>query len=168
MHSSARSVYILLFLVALSVLFLAAAHAGASPPTKPLPLGGGIGVDVVVTKQLAAKRTTPGAMLRYDLSVSNATTTVARGVVVTEVVPAGTMFDPFAVTATGWSCPGGVVAGTRCFLDAGDLGGFVRFGFPVRVVDILPAGVEGVVTRRISRSPLPSTSTPTSFRCSVK
>lgn len=115
---------------------------GAKPPAMDGHLDRGSGVDVIVTKQIGVDSTVPGAPLRYMLTVSNQTATVAQDVVVTEVIPAGTVFDVFAIEATGWSCPDGASAGSTCTIEAGNLGGLRRIGFPVRVLDIVPAGVE--------------------------
>lgn len=85
-----------------------------------------------------------GETVVYRLTYSNTTMVPATGVVITEVVPLHTTFNPAASLPTEWSCPDGSVSGTICLTILGELPGgatgTVNFG--LTVVDPLPDGID--------------------------
>lgn len=70
-------------------------------------------IDVGLTIDSQTKEVIPGKPLTYTLTYSNQGSLLARGLVITETVPANTTFDANASTQ-GWSCPDASPAGTVC------------------------------------------------------
>ncbi|MEM1246735.1 MAG: LruC domain-containing protein [Acidobacteriota bacterium] len=62
-----------------------------------------------------------GSPVVYTLSYSNDGNQVAQGVVLTETVPADTIFDAAASAPSSWSCGDASSAGTECTLSLGQL-----------------------------------------------
>lgn len=76
--------------------------------------------DLVVTKAAQQPVAAAGAGLVYAITYQNVGTQDATGVVLTETVPANTVFDA-ASSAPGWSCADGAAAGTPCSLAIGNV-----------------------------------------------
>jgi uncharacterized repeat protein (TIGR01451 family) len=98
--------------------------------------------DLALAKSDGGITASPGATIPYALAWSNGGNQGATGVVLSEVVPAHSVF--VAATSTpGWSCADGSPAGTSCTFDlggvAGGTGGSTTFA--VAVVEPLPSGV---------------------------
>ena len=76
--------------------------------------------DLQLTKSDGNLSATPGSVLTYTLTYTNAGTKNATGVVLTETVPANTTFNAGASTA-GWACTPNSNAGSTCTLSVGTL-----------------------------------------------
>lgn len=102
--------------------------------------------DLSITKDDGGITTQPGNTVVYLLSYQNLGNQGASGVVISETVPANTVFAPGASTA-GWSCTPNNNAGSSCALAIGAVaagsGGSVNFA--VTVANPLPAGVDEVL-----------------------
>jgi uncharacterized repeat protein (TIGR01451 family) len=102
--------------------------------------------DISVSKSDGGASTTPGGTVTYAVTVSNVGNQGATGVVLTETIPANTMFNPGASSA-GWSCTPNNNAGSTCTLAIGGLNGgganVVR-NFAVTVVNPVPSGVNQI------------------------
>jgi uncharacterized repeat protein (TIGR01451 family) len=100
--------------------------------------------DIALTKSDGGATATPGGTLAYTLTYSNVGNQGATGIVLTDVVPADTTFNPGASTA-GWACVPDNNPGSTCTLAiAGELAGGGASGnatFAVDVVSPVPAGV---------------------------
>jgi uncharacterized repeat protein (TIGR01451 family) len=101
--------------------------------------------DMAVVKSDGGATTVPGGTVPYDLSYSNTGNRGATGVVLTDVVPASTTFDPGASTA-GWSCVPDNNPGSTCTLAVGAVpaGASGAATFAVDVVTPAPAGLDQV------------------------
>ncbi len=102
--------------------------------------------DLTISKTDGGTSAQPGSTITYTLSYTNAGAQGASGVVLTEMVPANTTFNPGASTA-GWICLPNNNAGSTCSLAIGSLNGGGANGsasFAVNVVNPLPAGVSQV------------------------
>jgi uncharacterized repeat protein (TIGR01451 family) len=102
--------------------------------------------DLTLVKSDAGVSTTPGGTVVYALLVTNVGTQGASGIVLTDVVPANTTFDPGASTA-GWSCTPNNNAGSSCTLAVGTLAGgsaTTSASYAVTVDDPIPGGVTQV------------------------
>ena len=106
--------------------------------------------DLGLIKTGTLTTTTPGTVIVYGLVYSNAGDQEASGVVLTETVPADTMFDA-AASSAGWSCPDGALPGTVCAFDLGSLaaGDGDTLTFAALVDDPLVAGVDVVTNTAI-------------------
>ncbi len=84
---------------------------------------------------------TPGGTVNYVLTFQNTGNVNLTGVILTEQVPANTLFS--AGSTPGWSCPAGSPAGTVCTLAVGNLGAGASgtATFAVTVVTPFRAGV---------------------------
>ncbi len=107
------------------------------------PLGGA--PDLTLTKTTAASAALPGGAIFYDLAYGNVGNRVASGVVLTDTVPAATVFYAAASTA-GWVCAPDGNAGGVCTLAIGTLapGASGSATFAVTVANPLPAGVTSI------------------------
>jgi uncharacterized repeat protein (TIGR01451 family) len=101
--------------------------------------------DMTITKSDAGVQVAPGGTVTYSLSFTNAGNRGATGVVLTDVVPANTTFDPFASSA-GWVCTPNNNAGSSCVLTVGTVaaGGNGSRNYAVTVVSPAPAGLDQV------------------------
>lgn len=99
------------------------------------------GVDLTITKTDNFTVTTPGSTLTYVLSYSNAGSSVATGVVITETLPAGTTFS--ATQNPGWVQVGSTNQYTYAIPSvAAGASGTVNF---VAVVDsVVAAGLDAI------------------------
>jgi uncharacterized repeat protein (TIGR01451 family) len=99
--------------------------------------------DISVSKSDGGASGTPGGTITYAVTVSNIGNQGATGVVLTEIVPANTTFNPGASSA-GWVCAPNNNAGSTCTLAVGSLAGgganVVR-NFAVTVINPVPSGV---------------------------
>jgi len=102
--------------------------------------------DLGVDKDDGGLVAAPGQVVPYHLAYANAGSQGATGVVLSDVVPAHTVFDA-AGSSAGWSCADGAPAGTACTQALGSLaagaGGSATFA--VRVAAALPPGVDEIV-----------------------
>ncbi|MFK8042274.1 hypothetical protein [Congregibacter sp.] len=73
-----------------------------------------------VTKDDQVVLTAPGAVIEYLIAYSNLGNQDATGVVITETVPANTVYTA-ASSAAGWSCADGSGPGTTCEFTVGNL-----------------------------------------------
>lgn len=100
-------------------------------------------VDLRLTKDDRGVTVRPGLVLTYTLTYTNAGNAAATGVVISETVPANTVFDS-AASRGNWSCNSDAAAGTTCRQNLGRIevgtGGSTVFG--VRLLEPLqePAG----------------------------
>jgi uncharacterized repeat protein (TIGR01451 family) len=78
--------------------------------------------DLTLTKSDGGVSVAPGGSVTYTLGYANAGNRGATGVVLTDAVPANTVFNPGASTA-GWSCTPDNNAGSTCTLAIGSLAG---------------------------------------------
>jgi len=102
--------------------------------------------DLRLSKSDGGGVATPGNVLSYSLTAVNGGTREATGVVITEIVPANTVFNAGA-SSTGWTCPNGNTAGNTCTLTLGNVagGGASRSAtFAVTVAAALPGQVETI------------------------
>jgi uncharacterized repeat protein (TIGR01451 family) len=102
--------------------------------------------DLTLAKSDGGVSTTPGGTVAYSLVLTNVGTQGATGVVLTDVVPANTTFDPGASSA-GWVCAPNNNAGSSCTLTVGALAGggaTTTRTYAVTVVDPIPVGVTQV------------------------
>lgn len=96
---------------------------------------------MTVSKDDQVSGTSPGDRITYRIVYGNAGNQNATGVVLTDTVPANTVFDASASSA-GWSCPSGSGAGAVCNLAVGDVPvGSGEALFAVIVDNPLPPGV---------------------------
>jgi uncharacterized repeat protein (TIGR01451 family) len=99
--------------------------------------------DLSLTKSDGGVSVAPGATVSYTLTYANTGSTAAAGVVITETVPASTVFNAGASTA-GWVCTPNGNAGSTCTLAIGALaagGGNQTATFAVTVANPVAAGV---------------------------
>ncbi len=99
--------------------------------------------DLVISKDDGGVTAVPGDTVSYLLSYQNVGNQDATGVVISETVPANTLFDGPASTA-GWVCVPDATAGSSCTLAIGDVaaGGVAASAtFAVLVDNPLPSGV---------------------------
>ena len=107
-------------------------------------------LKIVKTQINPTAPTKPGDTISYNLNYSNIGTQDANGVLITEIVPANTVFYSIGSTS-GWNCPNGSVSGTVCNFNIANLpaGNGNTTGsnsgnilFNVRVIGPLPSGVK--------------------------
>ncbi len=99
--------------------------------------------DLVIVKDDGEATAAPGDTVIYTLSYQNVGNQDATGVVLTETVPAYTVFNP-ANSSAGWICAPNDLAGSTCTLDIGDLAAgaaVATANFAVTIVNPLPSGV---------------------------
>ncbi|RMH16016.1 MAG: DUF11 domain-containing protein, partial [Acidobacteria bacterium] len=121
----------------------------------PIPSGpGGTAPDLAISKDDGGVSARAGDVVSYTVSYSNLGNQDATGVVITDVVPAGTTFDA-ASSSPEWSCVPAVTPGSTCTTTVLNLaaGGSGSATFAVRVDDPIPSGQTSVVnTATISDS----------------
>ncbi len=102
--------------------------------------------DLAVSKDDGVSAAQPGDLLVYTLTYRNNGNQTATGVVVTETVPAHTVFVA-ASSSAGWSCADGSPAGTTCTYTIGTLasGTGGTLDFAVQVDNPVPAEVTQIV-----------------------
>ncbi|WP_333657350.1 isopeptide-forming domain-containing fimbrial protein, partial [Anaerolinea sp.] len=98
--------------------------------------------DLTVSKTDGGVTATPGDVVAYTLSYANVGNQAATNVVLTETVPAHSVFNAGASTV-GWTCVPDNNAGSTCTLSLGTLAGGASGTavFAVTVDNPLPAGV---------------------------
>lgn len=109
------------------------------------------GPDLTLAKDDGGITSAAGQTVVYTLTYRNVGTQDATGVTITETVPANTTFDA-AASAPGWSCLDSAAAGETCTLSVGDVDAgdpAVGVAFAVRIVDVLPAGVNIVANTAV-------------------
>jgi fimbrial isopeptide formation D2 family protein/uncharacterized repeat protein (TIGR01451 family) len=101
--------------------------------------------DLQLIKDDGGIAASPGGVIAYTLTYTNAGSLGATGVMITETVPANTTFNAGPSTP-GWSCANGAAAGSVCVFNVGALPAGVSGSvvFAVAVDNPLPAGVTGV------------------------
>jgi len=102
--------------------------------------------DLSIVKDDGGISTVPGGLIAYTLSYANNGNQAATGVVLTETVPASTIFNSGASTA-GWACVPDNNAGSACSLAIGALvaGGSGSATFAVTVNNPVPVGFTQVL-----------------------
>ncbi len=99
--------------------------------------------NLAISKTDGGVTTVPDSVVSYTLSYTNSGPSAATGVVITETVPANTIYSAAASAPAIWSCPDGSMAGTICTTNLGlvlsNTTGTVNFA--VTTVGLLPAGV---------------------------
>ncbi len=75
-------------------------------------------MDLAITKDDGGANSFPGGPIAYQLNFQNLGTKHARGVVITDMVPANTTFDPVG-SDPGWNCAPNGNAGSTCTLNVG-------------------------------------------------
>jgi len=99
--------------------------------------------DLALTKSDGGVSVSPGGGISYTLTYANSGNRGASGVVITETVPANTVFNPGASDGN-WVCLPGNNAGSTCTLSLGVLpagGGNQTVTFAVTTTNPIPAGV---------------------------
>ena len=101
-----------------------------------------------VTKNAIQASIQPGAQISYTMTYENAGLTTAMDVVITEVVPEHTTWDP-QNSSSGWNCQGNqVTAGTICTYIVGDIPaqtrGSLTLTFVVKTNQFLPESVSAI------------------------
>ena len=98
--------------------------------------------DLLVTKTDNNIPTLPGGLIVYDISYDNIGTQDATGVIITEVVPAHTTYNP-ASSTTGWSCIPNSGAGSACSITIGSVAvaAAATIQFAVTIDEPLASGV---------------------------
>lgn len=99
-------------------------------------------VDLALTKNDGGITAQPGSTIPYALGYSNTGTSAAAGIVLSETVPANTVFNAGASTA-GWACAPNGNAGSTCTLPVASLaaGANGSATFAVTVDNPLAGGV---------------------------
>ena len=100
-------------------------------------------VDLDLRKSDGNVTVIPGGIVVYSLTVYNEGDRNATDVVLTETVPANSVFAP-ASSAAGWVCSPSNAAGSKCFYDIGPLNGgrdIVTVTFAVQLVSPAPVGL---------------------------
>lgn len=103
--------------------------------------------DLQINKTDGAVVAVPSGTISYTLAYNNTNgKRDANNTVITETIPANTVFNPGA-SDPSWSCPGGITAGNTCTLAIGNVAagnaGSTKT-FAVTVVNPLPAGVTSI------------------------
>ncbi|MDM8527801.1 hypothetical protein QUF58_06245 [Anaerolineales bacterium HSG24] len=121
-------------------------HSDSNPEIKPADntdsttLTVGEVFDIRLTKTANRQESAASDTIRYRLEVANTGNKTAQGVIITETVPANTVFS--ATASSAWlGCADGAVGGTVCTYSLADnlSGGQLRAAtFAVTVVDPLP------------------------------
>jgi len=113
------------------------ACVGSACDSVDTPLGGD--PNIVVDKRLESGAVLPGAVLAYEIRVSNTGNQASDALTLTDTVPSNTTFVA-AQSAAGWSCVPGPQAGSVCSLPIAPLpaGGSSSFLFAVRLDEPLP------------------------------
>ena len=99
--------------------------------------------DLAISKDDGGVSSTPGGTVVYTLSYQNVGNQIATGVVISDTVPANTVFNPGASTA-GWTCAPNNNPGSVCSVTVGDVAGAGAGGsvdFAVTVDDPLADSV---------------------------
>ncbi|MBT9556705.1 MAG: DUF11 domain-containing protein, partial [Myxococcales bacterium] len=97
-----------------------------------------------LTKKADVTTREPGEKIIYTLEYQNVGTQHSTGVVITDVVPVNTIFDPDA-SSPGWSCSGTVAGATCTFADPTlPVGQKRTLTYAVNITDAVPAGVVSV------------------------
>lgn len=106
--------------------------------------------DLVLVKSDGGVTAVPGGGLVYSLSYENVGNQDATGVVISDTVPANTLFDA-AGSDPAWVCLPDGSAGSSCALEIGDLdaGDAGSVSFAVVVNNPLPDGVTSVVNTAV-------------------
>ena len=102
--------------------------------------------NLVLAKSDGGVTATPGGTIVYTLNYTNNGNQAAGATVISETVPANTIFNAGASSA-GWSCVNGAPAGTTCTLAIGTVAGAGGTGsatFAVTVDDPVAAGVNQI------------------------
>jgi CSLREA domain-containing protein len=99
--------------------------------------------DLTLSKDDANATVLPGGTVVYTLAYTNSGNQGATGVVLTETVPAGTVFNPGASTA-GWTCAPNGNAGSSCTLAVGSLNGGGASGSANFAVTLATTGLAGL------------------------
>ena len=109
------------------------------------PLSAGTAPDLVVSKDEGGGSADAGDTITYTVTVSNAGTQHASGVVLTETVPLETTFNA-AASDPAWNC-GAPTPGSTCTLSVGPLAAgapALTFAFAVDVSPLVGAGVTAI------------------------
>ncbi len=99
--------------------------------------------DLQVTKTDGDTSTIPGGIVTYLINYINVGTQDATGVVITEIIPANTVFNA-ANSTIGWTCLPDNTAGSTCNFTVGNLAGNNGTGnvnFAVQIDNPLASGV---------------------------
>jgi len=99
--------------------------------------------DLIISKNDGGVSTQPGGIVVYTLAYQNVGDQSATGVVITDTVPANSVFNPASSTA-GWNCVPDNSPGSLCSVAIGALAGAGAGGsvsFAVTVDDPLAVGV---------------------------
>lgn len=101
----------------------------------------------------ASGTVSPGDVVRFRLALDNPAAVALTGVELDDSVPAHTVFDAAASSAS-WSCADGAAAGSICTLSVGTLaaGDSTERFFAVRILSPAAAGVTGTVNQATIRS----------------
>ena len=101
--------------------------------------------DLALTASTATSNFVPGELIRYRFDYANLGTVEAGDAWLHTVVPPATRF--VAAESAAWSCPDEAEAGVACDLRLGVLqnGQASAADFVVRVVPVMPAGVNAIV-----------------------
>jgi len=102
--------------------------------------------DLIVSKDDSGTTTTPGGTVIYSLSYQNVGNQDATGVVISDVVPANSVFNP-AASSPGWICTPDNTPGSTCSFAIGNVAGGAggTVSFAVIVDDPLAAGITAIV-----------------------
>ena len=103
------------------------------------------GPDLILQKSDGGALPAAGEILTYTLSYDNVGNAPADNVILSEIVPANTMYEPAANT-TPWTCTGTGQAGATCVYSVGGLapGASGSLTFAVRIHSIIPVGVSTI------------------------
>jgi len=106
--------------------------------------------DLTITKTDGGISADPGDTVVYTLAYDNVGNQNATGVVITETVPANTVFNT-GLSAAGWVCTPDGNAGSTCTLAIGNLvvGGGASVDFAIDIDDPLPSNVK-TITNSVS------------------
>jgi len=103
--------------------------------------------DLLIVKDDGGVTGFPGGVVSWSLSYQNIGDQTATGVVITDVVPANTMFNP-SVSSPGWLCLPDNAPGSVCSFTVGTLAGGGAAGavnFAVTIDDPLAAGITAIL-----------------------
>ncbi len=118
-------------------LLVVAGRVAAQAPVAAVP-------DLTLTKSDGGASVAPGGTVTYTLSYANVGGKPATGVVLSETVPANTLFNPGPSTA-GWVCTPNGGAGSACTLSLGTVAAGTNGTAAFAVTALaLPAGVSQI------------------------
>ncbi len=103
--------------------------------------------DLQISKSDGETTAVPGEIIVYTLVYTNAGTSSASGVIITDTVPENTTFNPGA-SSFGWFCSPDNNAGSICTFDAGDVSsgrGGGEIDFAIEVDTSLAASVSEII-----------------------